>query len=292
MSERDDLNRFERGPRWLRSHAGSMPRRQRDRDAEKTAQEPPSGLRDLPAPPEVEIHVERPRDLGALRRYVRSTPSRIAVGRTGTRYLTESYLSLRADHAVAKDAVESDLPESLAPSLHALALRTRCTDRQDFLLYPDRGRMLDDASLQLLLREGTRGADVQVIVGDGLSSWAVEENAPPLVPRLHDALHAAGWSTGKLLVVRYARVGVQDHIGTTLGNKATIILVGERPGLGTGDSMSVYIAYGPKLGQDNAEKNCISNVRKRGIQTDEAAHHTVEILKQAFAAGRGGVAAQ
>ena len=87
-------------------------------------------------------------------------------------------------------------------------------------------------------------------------------------------------------------MGVQDHIGVTLGAKATVILVGERPGLGTGDSMSVYIAYGPKLNQDNAEKNCISNVRLRGIQPGEAAHLTVEILKKDFATGRGGVAAQ
>jgi len=280
----------ERGPRWLRSHSGSMPRR-RDRD-DRSGDEAHWGLRDLPPPPDVPIHVENPRNPEALRKYVRSTPSRIGVGRTGTRYLTDIYVALRADHAVAKDAVEAALPESLAASLGALSLRTQCTDRQDFLLYPDRGRVLDDASLQLLQREGTRGADVQVIVGDGLSSWAVEENAPPLVPLLHDALHAAGWSTGKLLVVRFARVGVQDQIGVTLGNKATIILVGERPGLGTGDSMSVYIAYAPRLAQDNAEKNCISNVRRRGIQTEEAAHHSVEILKKAFAAGRGGIVAE
>ena len=133
---------------------------------------------------------------------------------------------------------------------------------------------------------------MQVIVGDGLSAWAVQENAPPLLPHLHEALRAAGWSTGKLLVVRFARVGVQDEIGVTLGNKATIILVGERPGLGTGDSMSVYLAYGPKPGQDNAEKNCISNVRPRGIQPEEAAHHSVAILKKAFATGRGGVVAE
>ena len=105
-------------------------------------------------------------------------------------------------------------------------------------------------------------------------------------------MRAAGWSLGKLCLVRLARVGVQDHIGVALGARATVILVGERPGLGTGDSMSVYIAYGPKLGQDNSEKNCISNVRLRGIQPAEAAHLTVEILKKAFATGKGGVVAQ
>ena len=97
---------------------------------------------------------------------------------------------------------------------------------------------------------------------------------------------------GKRLFVRLARIAVADEIGVALGARATVILVGERPGLGTGDSLSAYIAFSPKLGQDNAEKNCISNVRPRGIQPEEAARQTVEILKRAFATGRGGVGAQ
>jgi ethanolamine ammonia-lyase small subunit len=206
------------------------------------------------------------------------------------RYLTETYLALRADHAVAKDAVYSETPEALAAQLGCLPLRTRCKDREDFLLYPAHGRRLDDASLARLTAEGTRGADVQVILADGLSAWAADRNGPELLPLLQSGLASAGFSVGRPLFVRFARVGVQDQVGTLLGNKATLICLGERPGLGTGDSLSIYLAYGPKLDQDNAEKNCISNVRALGIRAPEAARESVDILQRAFAAGKGGLA--
>ena len=231
-------------------------------------------------------------DAARLQRYARSTPSRIGVGRTGTRYLTDVYVHLRAEHAVAKDAVESELSADFAAHLGAVELRTHCVDRTDYLLYPEHGRRLTSDCAARLTTEGTRGADVQVIVGDGLSAVAATVNAPALLPALQAALTQAGFRVGRPLVVRFARVGVQDHVGVLLGARATVLLVGERPGLGTGDSLSIYIAYAPKADQDNAEKNCISNVRPRGIQVDEAAAQTVGILKRAFAMGRGGVAAQ
>jgi ethanolamine ammonia-lyase small subunit len=132
---------------------------------------------------------------------------------------------------------------------------------------------------------------VQIILGDGLSAWAAEANGPALLPALQAELKAAGFSVGKPLFVRFARVGVQDHVGVLLGAKATLICLGERPGLGTGDSLSIYLAYGPRLDQDNAEKNCISNVRALGILPAAAAKEAAAILKRAFAAGRGGVQA-
>ena len=235
------------------------------------------------------ITVDRPRNRAALERFVAATPSRIGVGRAGNRYLTSTYLGLRADHAIAKDAVYSEVPEGLAASLGCLELRSRCKDREDFLLYPGHGRRLDEASEALVLREGTRDAQVQILIGDGLSAWAAEANAPELLPALQAELGAAGFSVGRPLFVRFARVGVQDHVGVLLGAKATLICLGERPGLGTGDSLSIYLAYGPRLDQDNSEKNCISNVRALGILPAAAAREAVAILKRAFAAGRGGV---
>lgn len=233
--------------------------------------------------------VVHPANPAALARFVAATPARIGVGRSGTRYTTEVALGIRADHAIAKDAVESELPPAVVDALDCLKLQSLCRDRQEYLLHPARGRRLDPASLSLLEKEGSKGADIQLIVGDGLSAWAVERNAPALVPLLRQELNQAGWSLGRNLFVRFARVGMQDHVGTVLGARASIILVGERPGLGTGDSLSIYIAYAPKLDQDNAEKNCISNVRAMGIQPPAAARQTVEILKRAFASGRGGV---
>lgn len=277
-------------PRWMRAGPRPELRLARQDDEHDDAA---WGLRDLPPPQEdAALHVERPRDPALLAKYARSTPSRIGVGRTGTRYLTDVYIHLRAEHAVAKDAVESELPADFAARLGALELRTSCVDRDDYLLYPEHGRRLTDESAARLAAEGSRGVDVQVIVGDGLSAVAALANAPALLPALQAGLAQAGFKTGRPLVVRFARVGVQDEIGVLLGARATVLLVGERPGLGTGDSLSIYIAYAPETAQDNAEKNCISNVRPRGIQVDEAVRQTVGICKRAFELGRGGVTAQ
>jgi ethanolamine ammonia-lyase small subunit len=229
-----------------------------------------------------------PRNPQALQKLVQLTPSRIATGRTGTRYLTESYLGLRADHAIAIDAVESEVPEGWPEQQGWIPLRTRAKDHVDYLLHPDRGRRLDDASRARCEKEADRGVDIQLVAGDGLSAVALLENGPPLMKALQRHLGAAGFRLGRPLFVKFARIGVQDEVGVLTGAKATIILVGERPGLGTGDSLSIYTAYGPKLGQDNAEKDCISNVRELGFAPERAAAKCAELMKKTFAAGGGG----
>ncbi len=235
--------------------------------------------------------VAHPRDARALARIVRSTPARLGVGRCGTRYLTPMYLRLRADHAVAKDAVYSEVPAEFPRAMQCVELRTRARDREQYLLQPDLGRALHAESRALVERDGTRGADVQIILGDGLSAWALTLNAVALVPALERELAARDRSIGKRLFVRLARIAVADEIGVALGARSTVILVGERPGLGTGDSLSAYIAYGPKLGQDNAEKNCVSNIRPLGLAAIEAARAVADIVARAFEVGAGGVAA-
>ena len=235
--------------------------------------------------------IEKPSNPAVLQRLVAATPSRIGVGRAGIRYPTATYVGLRADHAIAKDAVYSEVQDGFAAKLGCIELRSRCEGREQFLLYPGHGRRLDQVSEQRVLAEGTRGAQVQIIFGDGLSAWAAQASGPELLPALQSQLKAAGFSVGRPLFVRFARVGVQDHVGVLLGAKATLICLGERPGLGTGDSLSIYLAYGPKLDQDNAEKNCISNVRALGILPAAAAKESAAILARAFAAGRGGVKA-
>ena len=218
-----------------------------------------------------------------------STPARLGQGRTGTRYLTSVYVGLRAEHAIAIDAVQVEVPDDLPGKLGCLSLRTRCKDRAEFLLQPDLGRRLDDESARRLQAEGTRAPDVQLICGDGLSSWALIENGPALLPALTQALQAEKLKVGKPLFVKFARVGVQDEIGVILQARCTIILVGERPGLGTGDSLSIYTAHGPRLGQDNAEKDCISNIRPLGFKPEAAARECAALLRRTFAAGGGGV---
>ncbi|MBF0205587.1 MAG: ethanolamine ammonia-lyase subunit EutC [Oligoflexia bacterium] len=247
---------------------------------------PKDGTKDGPKNSSIVAH-ELLRD-----RLLKATPSKIAVGRTGagTRYKTETYLKMRADHAIAKDAVYSEVSDEFLSTFNLLSLKTLCNEREDYLLFPGKGRRLAVESLRPLELHGSKNADIQIIVGDGLSAWAVRENLAELLPCLERDLQAAGFVIGRPnLFVKFARVGVQDQIGTVLKAKATLILVGERPGLGTGDSLSIYIAYGPKLDQDNAEKNCVSNVRKLGLLPHEASMEAVRILKKAFACGHGGV---
>ncbi|MBS2020910.1 MAG: ethanolamine ammonia-lyase subunit EutC [Deltaproteobacteria bacterium] len=228
-------------------------------------------------------------DKSELAQLKAATPARLAQGRTGTRYLTGVYVGLRAEHAIALDAVHGEVPDDLPQKLGCISLRTRCKSRDEYLLHPDAGRRLDDESAKRLTAEGTRGADVQIICGDGLAAWALIENGPALLPALTNALTAARFKLGKPLFVKFARVGVQDEIGVALQSKCTVILVGERPGLGTGDSLSIYTAFNPRMGQDNAEKDCISNIRPLGLKPAEAARECTQLLQRTFAAGGGGV---
>jgi ethanolamine ammonia-lyase small subunit len=235
------------------------------------------------------VRSERVEDVGEVQRVVEASPSRLAQGRVGTRYTTSAYITLRAEHAIALDAVHSSVSADFAQKHGLVPLATKAKDHAEYLLHPDQGRRLNDESRERVQKEGTRGADVVVIVGDGLSAVAVEKQAPKLLPALIAALQAERFSVGKSLFVRHARIGVQDEIGVLLGARSTIILVGERPGLGTGDSLSIYTAFKPRLGQDNAEKNCISNVRDLGFPPAEAARECAKLMRRTFDAGGGGV---
>lgn len=217
------------------------------------------------------------------------TPARIATGRTGTRYLTTSALSLREDHCAALDAVTSRLPEGWAEAQGYIALASQARDPESFLLQPALGRRLDEVSRERCRREADHGVDVQLIAGDGLSAVALERHGVAVMTALERALRAAGFRVGRPLFVALARVAVQDDIGVLTAARATVITLGERPGLGGGDSLSLYAAYGPKLGQDNAEKDCVSNVRPLGFSAEEAARRCTALLLRAFAAGGGGV---
>ena len=244
------------------------------------------GCDDHCSPPRRE---ERRQDAAEVRRVIEASPARLAQGRVGTRYTTAAYIQLSAEHAVALDAVDSRVADHFAAKNGLIALSTKAKDHEEYLLHPDLGRRLDEASRERLLKEGTRGADVVVIVGDGLSAVAVERQCPVLLPALNAALQALRFSLGKPCFVRHARIGVQDEIGVLLQARSTIVLVGERPGLGTGDSLSIYTAFHPRLNQDNSEKNCISNVRDSGFPPKEAAGECAKLMRRTFDAGGGGV---
>ncbi|MBI1944180.1 MAG: ethanolamine ammonia-lyase subunit EutC [Deltaproteobacteria bacterium] len=230
-----------------------------------------------------------PIDPHEARRVVDATPARVVQGRTGTRYLTPAYLQLRAEHAIALDAVHSSVPPEWPAKVGLVALRSRCKDLAEHLLHPDHGRRLDDESRAQLERTADRGVDVQLIAGDGLSARALLLQGAELVPALCRELAQVGLRVGKPLFVRHARIGVADEIGALTGARSTLIIVGERPGLGTGDSLSIYTAFKPRLGQDNAEKNCISNIRPLGLPPAAAARECALLLRRTFDAGGGGL---
>ena len=228
------------------------------------------------------VSVHEPKNRAFLERLMDSTPSKVATGRTGTRYRTDTYLELRADHAIAKDAVASETSKQLATQLDCVAVVSRCPNREHYLLHPNDGRRLSDESRTTLEREATRGVDVQVILADGLAATALDINGPRLLPALLEGLRARGIRVGKPIMAMMARVGLQDEIGVLLAARATLICLGERPGLGTGDSLSIYLAVAPKLDQDNAEKNCISNIRPQGLSPGSSGRRSSRV-----AASRG-----
>jgi ethanolamine ammonia-lyase small subunit len=218
-----------------------------------------------------------------------TTPARIMQGRTGTRYLTNSYLGLRADHAIALDAVHSEIEANFANENNWIPLHSKAQTHQEYLLTPELGRHLNNESKLVCEKEASKGVDIQLIAGDGLSAVALKTNGTALMQCLEKELKAAGFTVGKPLFVKFARIGVQDEIGVLTQAKATIIVVGERPGLGTGDSLSIYTAFAPKMQQDNSEKDCISNVRALGFVPEQAAAKCAKLMKLTFEAQGGGV---
>jgi ethanolamine ammonia-lyase small subunit len=167
-----------------------------------------------------------------------ATPARIGVWRSGPRPLTETLLRFRADHAIAQDSVLGEVASDFPAKYQMIAAHSMCNDKDQYLTRPDLGRSLDEESLALIRRECVKGAQIQIIVSDGLSSAAVEANIPDLLPAMLQGLQGMGIKVGTPIFVQHGRVGIMDIIGEELKPEVAIILIGERPGLGTAESMS------------------------------------------------------
>ena len=224
------------------------------------------------------------------------TPARLFRGRAGTSYTTASHLELRAAHAVARDAVLAALdlegPE-LAPLVesHGLFLvDSRAADHAEHLLRPDHGRRLSDAARATVAERCATGQDLQVVVGDGLSAAAVHEQVPELLPRVLAAAAERGWSCGRPFAVRHCRVGVLNDVGELLDPELVVLLVGERPGLGTASSLSAYVARRPRPGDTDAKRNLLSNIHPRGTPVPAACDRLMALLEAIRDAGESGVA--
>ncbi|WP_333990923.1 ethanolamine ammonia-lyase subunit EutC [Pseudomonas sp. S3(2024)] len=220
----------------------------------------------------------------------RLTPARIALGRTGTSLPTSAQLDFQFAHAQARDAVHLPFDHAgLSAQLSergrdSLLLHSAATDRNSYLQRPDLGRKLSDASAQSLrdyAQANPGGVDLAIVVADGLSALAVHRHTLPFLTRLEEQMSADGWSLAPVVLVEQGRVAIGDEIGQLLGAKMVVMLIGERPGLSSPDSLGLYFTYNPKVGLTDAYRNCISNVRLEGLSYGMAAHRLLYLMREA-----------
>jgi len=224
------------------------------------------------------------------------TPARIFQGRAGVGYRTPTQLELRRDHAAALDAVhaEIDLERDLGADFVArwklFEVQSQATSKPQYLMRPDLGRRLAADSTATILERCAHGAELQIVIGDGLSAAAVSEQVPRLLPLLAAGATQRGLSLGQPFFVRYCRVGVLNDIGELLNPRVVVLLIGERPGLATAQSLSAYLAHQPRLGHTDAQRNLISNIHERGVPTQTAADRILELAQLILKSGQSGVA--
>lgn len=215
------------------------------------------------------------------------TRARIALGRAGGSLPTKEVLDFGMAHAMARDAVHCPLDaESFCNGLHERGFETLCVksaapDRASYLLRPDLGRALSADSAGCLQDCAYKDWDVLFVVGDGLSSLAVASHARPVLECLRSLLPAA-WRVAPVVVATQARVALSDHIGELLRARVVVMLIGERPGLTSPDSLGIYITYAPKVGRQDSERNCISNVRPEGLNYAAAARKALWLVNEAM----------
>lgn len=223
--------------------------------------------------------VEHPHDQAAFMAMKERTPARIGVGHAGARYRTETMLRFQADHASAQAAVFSDVPQELIDSLCLPAYQTACESREEFLTRPDKGRVFQPEVLSAIRASIPGDARAVIYVADGLSSSAVRANAADILPVICKGLQGVGVKTNDPFFVRFGRVATMDQIGDGLNADVVCVLLGERPGLVTADSMSAYIAYRPTVGMLESRRTVLANIHRGGTPPVEAGAHIVELIQ-------------
>jgi len=252
----------------------------------------------LPAAPPVPV-IERPptrvrpqgpvKTPGFAEKAAKHTTALVGIGHVGTRYATDVVLQFQAELAVAHEAVGTELPEGWAEEHGLLGVKTRVAGHREFLLRPDLGRRLDDDSLEILRSRAERNPDVQIILADGLSAVATMKTGEELVSLLRSECQKRGWTVGTPVCARYARVWLEDEIGQEVGARAAVIILGERPGLGTGDGLSAYLVFEPRIGKTDGDRNMMSNIHQRGTPPEQAAKRIATLLAAMFEQGTSGV---
>jgi len=226
------------------------------------------------------------------------TPARVLAGRAGAAYRTATQLELRQAHAAARDAVraEFDLQRDLGAEFvrqwKLFAVSTMARSRDEYLQRPDLGRRLalalEDDARSVLTTHCPTGADLQIVIGDGLSVTAVSAQVPSLLPLIVAKARTRGWKLGQTFAVRYCRVGLMNDIGDLLRPKVVVLLIGERPGLSTAESLSAYMAYQPRAGHNDSHRNLISNIHADGVSAEAAASRIIDLAAEMMRLGTSG----
>ncbi|WP_157050682.1 ethanolamine ammonia-lyase subunit EutC [Herbaspirillum rhizosphaerae] len=229
----------------------------------------------------------------ALRRF---TAARIALGRAGVSLPTAPQLAFQLAHAQARDAVHLALDAEqlrqrlmdadIAGAAACRILDSAAGDRLTYLQRPDLGRRLSEASRRELASAAPEQGedclhDLAIVIADGLSSLAIARNAVPFLTALQQRICASGWKQAPLTIVRQGRVAIGDEVGSLLRAKLVAVLIGERPGLSSPDSMGLYLSWMPRVGMADAERNCISNVRPEGLAYEAAAAKLEYLMSEA-----------
>jgi ethanolamine ammonia-lyase small subunit len=223
------------------------------------------------------------------------TPARVLADRSGAAYRTGTQLQLRHAHAAARDAVrtelnlEADLGVEFVQHWKLFAVASMATSKDEYLQRPDLGRRLNDNARRELAAHSPVEADLQIVIGDGLSVTAVASQVPPLLPLLGEKARSRGWKLGQPFAVHYCRVGIMNDLGELLKPKVVVLLIGERPGLATAESLSAYMAFQPRAGHNDANRNLISNIHPRGVDSESAASRIIALAEQMMRRQTSGV---
>ena len=257
---------------------------------DRPVQAPPREHEDITSP-EVRLTplVENPADPEALERMMRRTTARIGVGRAGSRLKTTTLLTLRADHAQARDAVFADVSQAVLDEAGLFTVQTMCEDKNTYVTRPDLGRKLSPEAEATLRERCAPNPDVQIYAADGLSSTAIEANLNRILPVITESLTRMGLTVGTPFFLRFGRVGSQEHVAEILGAKVVCVLIGERPGLATAESMSAYIAYNAYVGMPESKRTVVSNIHRNGTAAVEAGAYIAEVIAKILEQKASGV---
>lgn len=230
--------------------------------------------------------IEKPE---VLRQMKKTTSARIGIGHAGARYKTEAYLRFLADQARASDAVFDQVPQKVIEELGVFEVRTKCRNKYEMLTRPDWGRILEEEAQQAILQNCVKHPQVQIYFGDGLCSPAIKANIPDIYPTIRAELIQEGITVGTPFFVRYCRVNTARTVGPLVGAEVTCVLIGERPGLTTSESMSAYIAYNARPDMSESEYTVVANISRAGIPPVEAAAYVAELIKTILKTKHSGV---